>query len=381
MSEQTPKLSLPLIQGAQAQKHVTHNEAIELLDMLTQLTVEEVGTTTPPGSANEGQSWVVGSGATGAWAGHDDDLASWRGGGWLFVAPKGGWRAWSKQDDNLSVYFDGMWRDLPGAAPDFDNLAGVGINATSDATNKLAVAADASLFSHDGAGHQLKLNKAAVTDTASLLYQSNWSGRAEMGLAGNDDFSVKVSADGTTFTEALRVEAATGHVEMPTARVRQIMPYHYRMYCYSDHRWTGLTANGAALNASQTLGTGTEPNQDWDAKGVFLTAGSVIHGLRLAGNFTSSEVTDVDLRICFQHGPWNSSWNTNAETTRVVLASLDAAGLTGGTDMQRLDVPLAYTAPADGYFQIIMRPVTTAVLTATRYFQSAGALDVSCARL
>jgi hypothetical protein len=72
------------------------------------------------------------------------------------------------------------------------------------------VKAEATLLSHDGAGHQLKINKKTGPDTASLLYQSNWSGRAEMGLAGSDDWSIKVSPDGSGWTEALRITAATG---------------------------------------------------------------------------------------------------------------------------------------------------------------------------
>ncbi len=48
MSEITPKLSMPLIMPAQAQKHVTHNEAIELLDMIVQLTLEATEAVTPP---------------------------------------------------------------------------------------------------------------------------------------------------------------------------------------------------------------------------------------------------------------------------------------------------------------------------------------------
>jgi hypothetical protein len=54
-----------------------------------------------------------------------------------------------------------------------------------------------------------------VTDTGSLLFQTGFSGRAEMGLAGNDDFSVKVSADGAIFTTALEANAATGAVTLP----------------------------------------------------------------------------------------------------------------------------------------------------------------------
>ncbi len=55
----------------------------------------------------------------------------------------------------------------------------------------------ATLLNHDGAGHQLKINKAAAGDTASLLYQDAFSGRAELGLAGDDDFHFKVSPDGS----------------------------------------------------------------------------------------------------------------------------------------------------------------------------------------
>ncbi|MCZ4352272.1 hypothetical protein O4H61_07055 [Roseovarius aestuarii] len=91
-----------------------------------------------------------------------------------------------------------------------DNLDGVGINTTADGTNKLAIASEASLFSHDGAGHQIKVNKASTADTAALLFQTNWSGRAEMGLTGQNEFTVKVSDDGSVWTEALRINGVTG---------------------------------------------------------------------------------------------------------------------------------------------------------------------------
>ncbi|HEV2652996.1 MAG TPA: terminase family protein, partial [Rhizomicrobium sp.] len=50
---------------------------------------------------------------------------------------------------------------------------------------------------------QVKLNKHASADTASLLYQTNYSGRAEMGLTGDDNFHVKVSPDGASWKSAL----------------------------------------------------------------------------------------------------------------------------------------------------------------------------------
>jgi hypothetical protein len=102
-------------------------------------------------------------------------------------------------------------RDPDGWAPLTETLARLGVNASPDAVNRLAVAADASLFTHDaGGGHQLKLNKAHAADTGALLLQTAWSGRAEIGLCGDDDLHLKVSADGAAWREALRLTAATG---------------------------------------------------------------------------------------------------------------------------------------------------------------------------
>lgn len=55
MSDQSPRLSLPFILPAQAQKHVTHNEAIELLDLIVQLTLLSVSQVTPPATRKKGR--------------------------------------------------------------------------------------------------------------------------------------------------------------------------------------------------------------------------------------------------------------------------------------------------------------------------------------
>ena len=95
----------------------------------------------------------------------------------------------------------------------------LGINATADATNRLAVSSPASLFNHEGAGHQVKVNKNAVTDTASFLFQTSFSGRTEIGLVGNDDFSFKVSPDGATFNVDFVLEKTTGCPRVPSFTV------------------------------------------------------------------------------------------------------------------------------------------------------------------
>lgn len=65
-----------------------------------------------------------------------------------------------------------------------------------------------------GAGHQIKVNKQAATDTASLFFQTSWTGYSEMGLNGSSDFGIKVSDDLGTWRQAMRVDRATGRVSI-----------------------------------------------------------------------------------------------------------------------------------------------------------------------
>lgn len=215
MPDTSPRLALPMILPAQAQKHVTHNEALVLLDTLTQLVLEGVGAETPPGGPVEGETWALGPLPTGDWDGQSGKIAAFQNGGWMFIAPQEGWRGWDRGTGEYRVYTGGLWAvQSGGGAVSFENLSGVGIGATSDPVNRLSVSAEATLFNNAGAGHQVKVNKASATDTASLLFQTGWSGRAEMGTSGSDDFAIKVSADGSSFTSGLTLKADTGIAEV-----------------------------------------------------------------------------------------------------------------------------------------------------------------------
>lgn len=206
----TTNLAMPFILPAQAQKHVIHNEALLVLDAVVQLTIA-AATATPPASPVAGRCYLVADGAAGEWTGRDGRLAAWQDGAWTYLIPLPGWRAWFEEVGRLKIFDGTNWQEI--GLPEEGQLERLGINATPDATNRLAIASPASLFSHDGAGHQVKINKAAATDTASLLFQSNWTGYAEMGLAGDTSFSIKVS-DGTTWTTAIEIDVA-GHVSRP----------------------------------------------------------------------------------------------------------------------------------------------------------------------
>lgn len=203
MSDTTPILGLPYILPSQAQKHVTHNEAI---DALVQLTVESQTTTTPPAAPSDGQRFIVAAGSSGDWAGHAADVAIWRDGYWTFYTPRAGWQAHIVDEMATSIFDSVSWE-----APllNLQNLPHVGLNAVADTANRLTSAAQGTLLTHDGAGHQLAVNKASGSDTASVVFQNNFSGRAEVELVGDNDLSIKVSADGTSFQSALAIQAAS----------------------------------------------------------------------------------------------------------------------------------------------------------------------------
>ena len=60
MPDTTARLGLPLLAPSQAQKHVTHNEALLRLDGVTQLVLTEVGTEVPPLLPELGATYALG---------------------------------------------------------------------------------------------------------------------------------------------------------------------------------------------------------------------------------------------------------------------------------------------------------------------------------
>ncbi len=212
MPDDTVILSLPMILPAQAQKHVTHNEALRLLDVMVQLAVQDRTQAAPPVGPAEGDRHIVAAGASGVWAGHVGEIALFAQGSWSFYTPLPGWRAWIAAEAAVATFDGAQWETLADGPL---SVAQLGVSATADATNRLVVASSASLFTNTGAGHQLKLNKAASGDTASLLFQTGFSGRAEMGTAGSDNFAVRVSSDGSAWFDGISIAAASGIVSLP----------------------------------------------------------------------------------------------------------------------------------------------------------------------
>ena len=363
MSDLTTHLLLPYILASQAQKHVTHNEALRLLDAMVQLSVLDRTRTAPPVSPTDGDRHVVASGATGLWVGWDLNVAFWVDGVWMRLVPRPGWLAWIASEQAFVVWNGSAWDlvgepvdvsdavfslvndadptrkalfslsgistgttrtfTLPNTSSELAILAGTQIftgnktfsgtltvsgtitvsaasasigtatttatygmgtggtttgvtktlnlgtggaagsttvvnigpaaagaggttvvntptvtfanavtqvgmpqanltayllglgGATADSYNRVSVNTPALLFNNAGAGIEATVNKAAPANDAAFAFKTGFSARALIGLLGNDDFSFKVSPDGSAFFEALKIDRSNGQVELP----------------------------------------------------------------------------------------------------------------------------------------------------------------------
>ncbi|MBA3911879.1 MAG: hypothetical protein C0524_18870, partial [Rhodobacter sp.] len=363
MSDTSTHLGLPYLLAAQAQKHVTHNEALRLLDAMVQLSVLDRTRTTPPASPADGDRHLVASGATGIWAGWDLNVAFWVDGVWLRLVPRQGWLVWIAAEQAFQVWNGSAWDPvgvpqdvsdaifslvndadptkkalfslsgittsttrtftLPNTSSELAILAGtqtftgnktfsgtltasgtvtvsagsasigtatttatygmgtgatttgvtktvnlgtggasgsttvvnigsttagaagttvvntptvtfanavtqVGMpqanltaqllglgGATADSFNRVSVNTPALLFNNAGAGIEATVNKAAAGNDAAFAFKTGFLARALIGLLGNDDFSFKVSPDGSAFFDAIKVDRTNGQVELP----------------------------------------------------------------------------------------------------------------------------------------------------------------------
>ena len=113
---ETSQFGLPLLSNSQAQKSVTVNESLSILDAVAQLRFVSSTITDPPVAVVDGEAFWVSPGATGEWFGQDRTIAIACNGGWRFVIPKIGWNAYNIET-GTSQLFDGTnWLDCTLAA-------------------------------------------------------------------------------------------------------------------------------------------------------------------------------------------------------------------------------------------------------------------------
>ncbi|EFL89532.1 DUF2793 domain-containing protein [Ahrensia sp. R2A130] len=251
--ETTHTLSLPYIIAAQAQKHVTHNEALRMLDALTQIAVASRIVASPPTTPAGGECWLVpDTGAAGEFAGHGGELAVFQDGAFTFLTPKLGWSVYVADEGVQIVLGLNGWQDLVSGSGSGNGGGGVtgqlGLNAAASTTTRLAVGSDNSLFTHDVDGsHRMAINREDTASTASMIWQTGFQADAELGLTGLDDMALKVRSSGGDWANALTVDRETGLATIVAA------PHTDNMLINSDMRINQRSFGGGAL-AGGTFG-------------------------------------------------------------------------------------------------------------------------------
>jgi hypothetical protein len=194
MSE-TTHLMLPYLAAAQAQKHVTHNEALRLLDAMVQLAVLDRTRSAPPASPADGDRHLVASGATGLWAGWDLNIAYWVDGAWTRLVPRPGWLAWIAAEGIFASWTGSAWQAL--GAPENVSDAVFSLVSDSDPTKK-------ALFNLSGL---------STGTTRTFTLPNTWSELAILAgpqtFSGNKTSSGTLTASGATATIGTATGAAT----------------------------------------------------------------------------------------------------------------------------------------------------------------------------
>lgn len=228
MSDQSPRLGLPYVRAGQLQKHVTVNEGLTRLDALVQTAIVSRSLNAPPSLVEAGDMFILTANPSGPW----QDFEA----GWIAVADLGGWRTVEPMQGQIAVVLDegaavvrhsGQWIALSQMLGGSLSVERLGVGATPDAANPFSARLNKALWAarptNDGGDGDLRFtfNKQTASHTASILFQSNWQGRAEFGLTGHDNLSLKVSTNGTVWREAMTVERTTGAVTFARGATRR----------------------------------------------------------------------------------------------------------------------------------------------------------------
>jgi hypothetical protein len=105
----TPRFSLPFLDVGQTNKELTHNEALQTLDILVGALVESPPLADPPGAPLVGSAYIVAANPSGAWAGMAQSIAAWTSGGWRFVKPAEGLMVFVRSAGLFALFRQNTW--------------------------------------------------------------------------------------------------------------------------------------------------------------------------------------------------------------------------------------------------------------------------------
>lgn len=213
----SPRLGLPYLAAGQLQKHVTLNESLARLDSLVQTQVRSRSRSSPPGDAAEGDLYILSHDGEDAWSGASAGALMRRElSAWVEIEPIDGQIVHVADEPSLIVRAGDVWTGLGAVLGELSHLTRLGVGTEADADNPFSARLNKALWaarpSDDGGDGDLRFtfNKSGAANILSLLFQSGWSARAELGLVGDDDLRLKVSADGATWRDVFSVDRHAG---------------------------------------------------------------------------------------------------------------------------------------------------------------------------
>lgn len=221
-SQSSARLGLPYLQAGQMQKHVTLNEALARLDGLVQTAVVSRTIGEQPDTPEEGALHILPEGVTGdQWSAFTaGDLVRHETGQWSLIPVAPGALVYVLDEARLIARGDSDWDAVSPALDRLDDLEGLGVGTASDEINPFSARLNGALWTalaeDDGGTGDLRyvLNKESGAHVLSMLFQSGWSGRAEIGLIGDEDLALKVSPDGDVWRRVIRADRHTGALHM-----------------------------------------------------------------------------------------------------------------------------------------------------------------------
>jgi hypothetical protein len=191
MATTTPNMALSYIVSSQAQKEVTHNAALNDIDFLAQISVIDTTLNTPPASPALGDTYIIGSSPTGAWAGNANAVAAYYS-GWTIKIPEAGWVAWARSTNRLFYYTGSAWALLatpaldgtiswnPGAIANAAGQTSSAITVTGAALGDLAIVAapydmqGVLAHAYVSAANTAKIQLANLTGASVTLGSGTW---------------------------------------------------------------------------------------------------------------------------------------------------------------------------------------------------------------
>ena len=182
----TTRYSFPQISASQAQKEITHNQSLWMIDGLMGCVVETRQDESPPSSYSEGELYLIPdvSAAGGAWGGYEGEIAHYYNSTWYFYPPTEGMRIWVKDEAIELLYNGATWEDF---------------------------SIDENAFHNDGAGEIHALTeKTALTDNDEFLGENSENSYSKIRVLWSSIKSVLKTYFDTIYILATAKGAASG---------------------------------------------------------------------------------------------------------------------------------------------------------------------------